>query len=154
MRKIGLLLIALMIALGATGVVFSGWTDTVYITGTAEVGFGEMWLGCSNNPPVYCDAYGMKLDITVTATPETPTPAGSYSCNFDMGNSGSLPLKIQSIDVSDDLPAGTHVSITVEDTQIDPGDVASGVVNIILDEAITEEFDFTVTFNIVLWNKP
>lgn len=153
LARIGILAIALMIVFGAMGVVYCVWSDTVTINTTVEPGCVETSLGCSDNPPVYCDAFGMTLDITVTATTENPTPAGRYSCDFDIENSGSLLVKIQSIEIPD-LP-GVHVSTTgvVEDTQIDPGPSVEGTVNIILDEDITENLNFTVTFNVVLWNE-
>jgi hypothetical protein len=139
------LAIALMLVFGAMGVVYCAWSDTITIDTTVEPGIVEMSLGCGeSSPEVYCEAEGMTLEITVT-----PTPAGSYFCYFVMENSGSLPVKIGSID----LPDYVYTTGVVEGTQIDPYVPANGTVHITLDEAITEDLEFTVTFNIVLWNE-
>jgi hypothetical protein len=48
-KKIGLLALALVLALGALGVGYASWTDTIFINGTVETGSVELEIkDCSN----------------------------------------------------------------------------------------------------------
>jgi len=70
MKKIGLLLLALVIALGALGVGYAKWTDTVTISGTVNT--GTLILGIkdlSTNDP--------KGTLDTLCAPEPNVPAGT-----------------------------------------------------------------------------
>jgi len=82
MRKIGLLALALVLALGALGVGYAAWTDTVTIEGTVNTGTVDlvvegysgmwMWKIPGGNPD-----YELSLVSTYT-----PTPVPNYPVPF------------------------------------------------------------------------
>ena len=150
--KIGAIMLAVVVGLGLMGVGVSYWSDTVNISATVETGdWGVQltWCGNCSHLAISCDVVASDtLEVTVT-----DAEAGDYSCDFDIENTGDIPVKIQSIDVST-LPGGVVVGTTdvVAGTQIDPGPPETGTVNIHLNNAIAGSFGFTVTFEVVPWN--
>jgi len=156
LNRIGVLAMALLLALGAMGTAYGAWSDEIYIQSTITTGSTSYALSCgtAHSPEVSCGASNATLHITVAATAAAPTPAGSYNHSFKVLNTGDLPVKVQKINVSS-LPSGVHVSTTgvVESSVIDPGLAPIGYVIIDLDDDIEESFNFDVAFNIVLWNE-
>jgi hypothetical protein len=156
LNRIGILAIALIIAIGAVGVTYGAWVDDIYLDASVYTGTTSSVLNCAapHSTEVSCTKSDATLHITVAATVAAPTPAGSYNHNFTVLNTGDLPVKVNNIVVST-LPSGVHVSTTgvVAGSVIDPGPAASGTVNIILDTAITANISFDVAFTIVRWNQ-
>jgi hypothetical protein len=155
LAKIWLLAIIMVLALGAVGVTYGKWMDTISVNGTMNMTTVETTLSCagSQSDDVRCNSSGMTLDINVNG----PIADGDYYCDFVVGNTGDIPVKIQGISVSS-LPVGVHVNTTdvIVGSQIEPVLAKSGAVNITIDGSATNlpaSFSFNVTFIIVPWNQ-
>ena len=156
LAKIGVLAIALMVALGALGIGYAAWTDVVNINAMVNMGATSTVLNCgSGNGTVSCSVDGtipMRLNLDVYAT-----AGGVYTRGFTIQNTGDIPVKIKSIikDLSQ-MPAGVSVSVNGIGTVIDPGLTYTGFISVSINHGATlpVNFGFTVTFNIVLWNMP
>ncbi len=155
---LGLLSIALLLALCLTGVGYAAWTDEISIDGTAETGYLEVGLS-----PGACSAPGI---ITCSVTDPhtlvvtlTNPGAGTYTCGFIIENTGTIPVKIQDIDIdTSGVPAGVVVSVSgvavgtqIEQLGVEP-DSVEGVVHVTVQEACTVTFSFSVACSFVQWN--
>jgi len=155
---LGLLSIVLLLALCLTGVGYAAWTDELTIDGTAEIGYVEVVLS-----PGACSAPGI---ITCSVTDPhtlvvtlTSPGAGNYACGFTIENTGTIPVKIQDIDIdTSGVPAGVEVSVSgvavgtqIEQLGVEP-DSVEGVVHVTVQEACTVTFSFSVAFSFVQWN--
>jgi hypothetical protein len=94
--------------------------------------------------------------LVVTLTDAQP---GTYTCGFTITNTGTLPVKIQSIDIdTSSVPGGVDVSVTgvVKGTQIEQAgeedDSAEGMVFVVVPENGSVSFSFDVIFSFVQWN--
>jgi len=153
----GTVCVAMMMALGAMGGSYGLWSEILEISGTVETGTYSAnitWCGsCSHPTIISCSRVDNDtLEVTVADAAEDDP---DYSCDFDIKNIGTIPLKIQSI-VVDPSPPATGVDVwttdVVVDTQIEPGVVKGGTVYVSLSEDVSE-FTFTVTFNVIPWNQ-
>lgn len=150
--KIGAIILSVVMGLGLMGIGVSYWSESLNISGTVGTGaYGVEVTDCTCLAPVTCSVDGNVLTVALT-----DAAAGDYSCDFDIENTGDIPVKIQGIVVDPSPPAG-GVGVTTTDvvvgTQIDPGPPETGTVNIELDDAIPGSFSFTVTFNVIPWNQ-
>ena len=128
MKKIGLLCLALVLALGALGVGFATWTDTLYIDGTVNTGtvswefYGNPAVDPVPPPSITQDDHGIDPGHTkdVGSTSATFTDSdndgdldtmnllidNAYPCynnhvGFWLHCNGSVPLVIQKVIISD-----------------------------------------------------
>ena len=153
LNKIGVLAIALLLAMGALGTSYGAWVDEIYIEGSFSTSGVNTTLACGgHSPEVSCGTSDMTLNITVTDAP----PDGYY-CNFTLDNTaaGTLPVKINSVNLSG-VPSGFSVSVPASLTGyvIDAGDTLSDTIGITLTEDYSDSSgSFNVTFNIVRWNE-
>ena len=153
--RLGTLSIALLLALCVTGVGYAAWTDEVSIDGTANLGYVEVVLssGACSDPQITCSVSAPHT-LVVTLTGAQP---GTYTCSFTITNTGTIPVKIQSI-VTSGVPAGVEVSIpgVVKGTQIEQAgvypDSVEGMVIAIVQESCQETFSVNVAFTFVQWN--
>jgi hypothetical protein len=157
LAKIGVLAIALMVSLGAMGLAYGRWTDTININNTVNIGDIDPVLNCgTGSSQITCGVSvinPMMLEFEVNAS-----AAGSYTRNFSLQNTGTVPERIKSIvkDLSG-VPAGVTVFVTNGvGTTIDPGQTYTGVVGVSIGHGATlpVNFKFTVTFECVLWYMP
>ena len=153
--RLGVLCITLLLALCVTGVGYAAWTDEVSIQGTANLGYVEVVLspGACSDPEITCSVSAPHtLEVTLTAA-----PPGTYTCGFTITNTGTIPVKIQSIAISD-VPAGAAVSVSgvAEGTQIEQAgvfpDSFDGAVIVTVQESCEGTFSFSVAFSFVQWN--
>lgn len=161
LNRIGILAMALLLALGAMGTAYGAWVDEIYIEGTLSTGdinaslaCGASWEDPENDTDIDCGPGGtpMTLDIDVTSALEDV----DYYCNFTVSNAaGSLPIKIASMSITD----RTGVSEAIEDLTvgdvIDPGNTATGKVHISLttDEQVDNNLAFTLSVSVERWNE-
>jgi hypothetical protein len=121
MKKIGLIAIALVLALGTMGVGYAMWYDTVAITGTVKTGSVNLAITGVSSTYVY-----KNLDSDLMVTSATPITQGNYllvasavandtsvgeaesismvwnnifpdvpfTCDFNLTNMGTIPVKL------------------------------------------------------------
>ena len=120
MKKIGLLCLALVLALGTLGIGYAAWTDTVYIeqtveTGTVKVGIGELegWLEWDEKDVAditwnLTEIVGWKYDPFVGkeipyykkayVTVDNAYPGIMVHTTYTIGCLGTIPVIISGID--------------------------------------------------------
>jgi hypothetical protein len=153
--RLGMLGIALLLALCVTGVGYAAWTDELFVDGTANLGYVEVVLtdGECSTPQITCSV-SPSHTLVVTLM---DAPPGTYTCGFSIRNTGTIPVKIQSISTSG-VPAGVTVSVLgaakglqIEQAGVYP-DVVDGMVRVIMPENGCMSFSFEVAFSFVQWN--
>ncbi len=161
--RIGVVCVAMIMALGLTGVGYAAWSKAISIIGTVETG---TWSGevapsdCSD--PLVINCYVDPSDPLMLVIELTDAPADSYYCDFTIEDPGTVPVKIQDIqfDLTNLLPEEVTVDEVIENVaegdQIDPGVVPpiSGRVNfsVTVGEGEVASGSFTITFTFVQWN--
>jgi len=147
-----MLSLALIMALGLTGIGYSAWLDMVNINGTVEVGSWGVGLtnafGTTDNTSLSVGPSNV-LNITLTQTSAGTT----YSGVFDVSDNGTVPIKIQSI-LPVTPPSGI-ASITVGGvgvgTVIEPGAPIGATVDIVV--STDGSYLIPITFVAVNWNQ-
>jgi len=165
MKKIGLICLALVLALGALGVGFAMWDKTLYIDGTVNTGEVNAIFttaSCTEDPEVEgkdvgsCSLTGIgeqTLNITVT----NGYPCYGVTVNFTIDNVGTIPVKIQSFKVTN--PDPTAVTVTwvspAIGTQIEPQGDVPGSIYIHVEQEADELATYTFSAKILLvqWNE-
>lgn len=104
--KIGIISLALVIALAGLGAAFAQWTETLHIGTSASTGYLQLGLtntGCFDNDGdpgvglISCAQTGGGpgydfTEFTITVTNAYPGYVGR--CTFDIENTGTIPAKI------------------------------------------------------------
>jgi len=164
LNRIGILAMALLLALGAMGTAYGAWVDEIYVEGTLSTGDINAGLSCGN-----CYFVGESTDMTGIACNKTaPWTLNTnvytalegldYYCNFTVSNlAGSLPIKIKSMDITGSYTGVTAVitdDLEVGDV-IDPGNTATGKVHIHLTSAASAGANLTYTLAVTVerWNE-
>ena len=156
--------LALVVALVLTGMGYGLWSDTISIIGNVEIGYIEVQLSdCTSSVNMTCkvDPPGSwKLNVLV----ENAGVGPSYYCYFIITNTGSIPVKISYDIDSDDNGAPDYVSVYITDDELNDlegvqieqdgvtGNTVNGIVEVILSQGASPNFDFDVTFDFVQWN--
>lgn len=167
MKKIGLLVMVVVLAMGMLGVGYAMWDKTLFIDGTVHTGEvdAEMTVEFCYDDEIAGKDYSSISCMLDPADPQilliTVTdayPCITYTCEFDIDNTGTVPIIVAS--VGSPVVPGT---ITVTDmaggslvgTQIDPGMMAYGMVVIHLDNTADEltTYTFSVPIWCVQWNE-
>lgn len=166
--KMAAVFAALMIALMAVGFAYAMWDKTLLISGTVNTGevnaeFQNIVCSDTGIDPGYdknvgscsvaIDVVGQKMGVIIgNAYP-------SYSCqiDYDIVNTGTIPVKIQSITVTN--PNYAEVSVTVTGIavgdQIDKGASKAGDLEIHVEQEADElaTYKFSVEIYLVQWNE-
>jgi hypothetical protein len=155
LNKIGMLAIALIIALGAVGVTYSAWVDEIYIDGTISTSDTVDGLGCGSCSPDSGDSYitcatsADEMELTISII--NPLEGADYYCNFTFSNEAdSWPVEITSMTLSNPY-SDSGVSVAFDNLYgmvINPGTTASGQVHIHL--ADTAELEETLIFTLAV----
>ena len=153
--QLGALSIALLLSLCVTGIGYAVWWDTASIEGTMRMGYIEVDLspGDCSAPEITCSLLAPHT-LVVTLTNAAP---GTYACGFTITNTGTIPVKIQSI-VPTGVPDGVEVFVSgvVVGTQIEQADVypdsVEGAVIVTVQESCEGTFSFNLAFSFVQWN--
>jgi len=160
--KIGILALVMLVALGVLGATFSVWSEILYIDGTVSIGTVSGGLTDDTGSQSYdgtsisWEASGNVLEVTVTNAQLDI----EYTCQFTVQNTGSIPVKIQSIGISGVSPEEVDVWITgvEKGDQIEDGQSKVGTVYVSLkpeppeNPSEGETFTVTVTISVVQWN--
>ncbi len=148
LAKAGTVFLALLAALVLTGMGYGIWSDTLTLSSTLDMGdWGAELSPGIPDEGVSCIIVGDTLQITITDA----TVGWYYYTNFDIHNTGTVPVKIQSISISSPAGVTTTVSGISVDNVIDGGATLYGTVNMQVTAAGT--YDVDVTINTVLWNQ-
>jgi len=170
--KIAVLGVAMLIALGLMGAGYAAWADTLFIPVTAEIGTAAAELDpfnyyCFTEPPevggISCKVVSStvvndRLEIAITeAVYKVGEVQVHYYCDFNILNTGTIPVKIQDIAISG-LPVTGGVEVdpgAALGQQIDPGQSLPFTAHVWLTDTSSEGQDFTVmiTFTFVPWNQ-
>ena len=177
LKRIGVLAMALLLALGAMGVGYAMWYDDLYIRGYVGTGSTDAGLACADpccsvvpataNTSIGCTkTASMTLDIKVTNAQYNITPSLNprYYCDFNVSNTGTLPIKIQSVtlaqsDTSSDPYPGVSAAIIIlpDPTMLDYGETTTtaGKVHIYLtsEASVGLPLEYTLTATVLLWNQ-
>ena len=153
--RLGTVCITLLLALCITGVGYAAWTDEVIIEGTADLGYVDVVLsvGACSGPEI-TGSVSPPHTLVVTLT---DAPPGTYTCGFTITNTGTIPVKIQSITMSG-VPAGVEVSVlgVAEGVQIEQAgvypDYVEGTVQVIVLDGCIASCSFEIPFSFVQWN--
>jgi hypothetical protein len=177
LNKIGILAIALIIALGAVGVTYSAWVEEIYINGSLYTGDINASVECNGDGSVSPDPYPIDTGITCSPTVypmklqflvNYAVPNLTYYCSFKVNNLDddpfdpfkSLPIKIDE-DNTTLTPQGQgdytdiKASVINPDPQIDPGETVTSQVKIVVgpDATAGQNLVYILEVKVVRWNK-
>lgn len=165
----GLLFLALVIALGGIGVGYAMWDKTLFIDGTVNTGEvnAEFTAASGNdtgidpgydkdvaNCTVVIDAKdSQKLHITIN----NGYPCYTCVITYTITNTGTIPVMVQALTVPNPIPQVTVTwtpGIAVGD-QIDPGDSRTGTISIHVEQIAGElaTYTFDAEIYLVQWNE-
>jgi len=157
LNRIGMLAIAMIIALGAVGVTYGAWVDEITITGYLSTSDINTTLTCGTCSPDSGTTYiectpvtnPTKLTMTVVNAQFDATNNTNYYCDFIVSNAvNSFSVEVASLSISGSY---TGVTADIEDltvgTVIAPGTSATGKVHIYLTDAgqLNQTLPFTLT---------
>ncbi len=147
--KLGVIILSVVMGLGLMGMGVSYWSDTVSISGTMETGtYGAELIPGTPEPEakVNYSIDGNTLDIKITGD-----AVGWYSRDFDIHNTGTVPIKIQNITISSPAEVKTVVNgVSVNDV-IEGGGTSWGRVKMKVE--VVGNYNVLVTIDTVLWNQ-
>jgi hypothetical protein len=146
---IGIVAVAIVIALAVMGTGYGMWLDTVVINHTVNVG---NWGGSLSNPAPTGGAIVLSTNLNVLTVMMTNAQSNTtYSGTFNVNNTGTVPVKFQSI-TPGGVPAGVVISIggVAPGTQIDPGETKPATITV---SNAGGSFNFTETIVLVVWNQ-
>ena len=154
---LGLLSITVLLSLCITGVGYATWTDEIAIDATAETGYIDVVLtqgDCSHPDIITCSV--SESDPHTLEVILTNAPPGDYACDFTIENTGTIPVKIQSIDIPE-IPgvevsvSGVAVGTQIEQAGVEP-DSVEGAVLVTVHEGCQVTCSFEIAFSFVQWN--
>jgi hypothetical protein len=163
--KTGIVCLVLLVALAFTGISYAAWLDKVNVLGTVNTGTRSAELSVTGCQPADDMDYVLS-DYYVAEPPSpdrieviilNPEANGDYYCDFLIVNDGTIPVKIETIEIDyGNLPGGSTVDTDIEEgQQIDTGPGVAGTVHAQLPDTVDTSIDytFTITFIVVHWNK-
>ena len=183
MKKVGLLILALVIALGALGAGYAYWTQNLYVnttvnTGKLEATINDVVVQAPNPDPYGAEVTTSIVGIdTLNIVANNVYPGFSKIINFQIKNTGTIPLYITpevsaiyysgpSILIADDLQTLFPTSTSYGDNPpemgrtsvINPGQELNCKVVITMNNSETghenETFTWNVTFVAHQANQP
>ncbi len=168
--SLGLLALFLVLSLAAMGVGYALWSETLTINGTVNTGEVDVIFSpvSTDDPPGAKDPPGYEKDVAVceaglsedekSMTVDIDTGYPSYECTvtYDITNTGTIPVKIQSVTVSvpDELTY-VETGCAVGD-QIDPGQSTPPCtlkIHVEQEAGENSAYTFTKTYLLVQWNE-
>jgi hypothetical protein len=164
MKKIVLISLAMVVALGMLGVGYARWSDNLFLSG--EVTTGNIGLAWSQGTPFdneipekdvsygVCDIVGDTLFISIV----NAYPCITYSFPIDVHGTGSVPVHIGPWEnFSGNLPSGAVVTLPAWcSNQVHQGQSVDGVVTVHLDNTAMENstYGFSVDLSYAQYNEP
>ena len=166
MKRIGLLCLALVLALGALGVSGALWSDDLYIDGYVETGdIDAVWSleGCYDSEAAdkdvsWVDAY--IIGDTLYVDIYNAYPCIIYTVMWDIHCTGSVPIHFAGpvIDLSD-MPSGATftftdpagVPIVWSGVQLHEGDYLYGLLTVHLDNTAVENAFYSFAIDLLYY---
>ena len=170
LNKIGMLAMAMVLALGVMGTAYGAWVDEIYVEGTLSTAAVNTTLECGTcsltgnptgaNTSISCSDTLDPLEVEISVS--NAQALTDYKCLFTVDNtaSGTLPVKIVSVTLA---PSGTYadvsaaITILPAPTVLDPGytTTTAGEVHISLTSAASVglPLEYTLTAEVVRWNE-
>ncbi len=154
--KVGILCVALVVALGTMGVGYASWVDIASINGEVETGIISPALTVNTYYRVPADTsevFGHVEGDTIEVDITSANTSCNYYCVFTVQNTGTIPLDsfIDPLTV----PQGVYANLInlVPGVQVDPGVTGSGIVRIYFADATQMGKNFTVVMRVKPWNQ-
>lgn len=167
MKKIGLICLALVLALGTVGVGYAHWSKNLYIEGTVNTGEVNLEIISVASDDIGIDP-GKDKDVASTAVQIDPlddqrviiTVDNGYPCyynyvHFTVHNNGTIPVKLQSVTVTSAPPEITVSGWDTIGEQVDPCTNKDNTIYFHIEQSADElaTYTFTVEFYYVQWNE-
>ncbi|GBF09371.1 hypothetical protein apy_10960 [Aeropyrum pernix] len=168
------LMLALLAAAGLGGV-FALWDEELTIDVTVETGELDAALSVhemGDNEPDEKNVSSISCELddahSITVTITNAYPSITYWCEINLENTGTIPLRVQSIEFSDDTISPVALQFGFYDdldlnppdtfvvgTQLEPGEVGYDylVVHLSNDADENETYSATITIQVVQWNE-
>lgn len=159
MVSIATLLLVVMLALGVS---YALWSTNLYVSGTINTGTvsamivaGDSWDTEPEEKNVSCISCYVDEDGVLIVTVSNAYPCISYYQEFNVTNTGTIPVKVQSIAINGDASAWVAVSGIAVGDQIEPGQEVACLLTVHLDNEAEQGTTYTFTIEIVLvqWNE-
>ncbi|RDV82530.1 hypothetical protein [Ammonifex thiophilus] len=172
MKRAKFLSLVMVIALALMGAAYAAWTETINInasvaTGTYDVTFSSVStndVGDTVDPGADKNVGKTEATIsedakTITVTAENTYPGYNAEVTYKIKNTGTIPLKVQSIEIN--IPESDKGKIEVTNEQdiagkvLDPGQEAEGKIkHVVTDNAVERaSYSYTLKVNTIQWNK-
>jgi len=164
MKKIGLLCLALVLALGTMGVGYALWYEDLFISGTVETGTLDVdWS--LNGEPTDNEIAGKDVshgEFSITGNTlyihiYNAYPCITYTFPIDIHGVGSVPAHLCPLFITGgNMPAGAVVTFpNWDDVQLHAGDTEYGVITVHLDNRAAQDADywFTATLRAHQYNE-
>ena len=165
MKKIGLICLTLVLALGAMGVGYALWFDTLYLDGTVETGEVDTAIVSIASDDVGIDpGYNKDVASTVVAIVDSKTatvtitdgyPSYSNWIHFTTHIQGTVPVRLQAINIVNPNPCITVDAWDGIGEQRHPGENADNTLFFHVEQCAEQgaTYTFTVEFFYVQYNE-
>ena len=160
MKKIALISLALVLALGTLGVAGALWSDWLYIDGYVETGdIGVDWsLGAyyDNETKDVSDIYAYIDGDTIYVDIYNAYPCVTYTVEWDLHCTGTVPVHFVGPWISTNLPADTFTFTDMDGREIDwsgvqlhYGDIMYGKLTVHLDNTADQNAFYSFYIELV-----
>ena len=162
------LLVTLVVALLVMGIAYAKWSKTLYIRGTVNTGKLDVIfanVGCDDegiDPGKDKDVGECCVEVSPDGESMTVTINNAYPCyyctiEFDLVNTGSIPVIIASVTINNPNPDELTVELKPElvGTQIDPECSVHVSLYVHLEQPadMGASYSFSITIEAVQWNE-
>lgn len=173
-QKIGVLLLALVLALAGLGIGYAHWTQSLYITGSATIGemdpgfvdgsceFSQVFQDPNNpediDPDCDCTCSFTDSDNdgdldTMDATIINVNTFCGYKLYSTIRNDGTVPMRIDAIQITYSSPVMIAEEGTLVGAVLDPDEDRTLKLLIGVGPAMADTYSFSVKITATLWNQ-
>ncbi|MEM4652934.1 MAG: hypothetical protein QW535_02380 [Candidatus Nezhaarchaeales archaeon] len=159
--KIAGIVTSLLVVMLVLGVSYALWSANLYVSGVVNTGTLSVAIeagdGCDDEPEekdVSCISAYVEGD-TMYVTISNAYPCITYTQEFTVTNTGTIPVIVQSITIDGNASAWVTVDGISVGNQIEPEEevMCSLIVHLDNDAEQGVTYTFTVTISFVQWNE-